>query len=127
VEAVARLVFEPRLAFFSSKRLEKQVSHFSDHFYALLHDITLMVVPLLGLGCDQVTKAHCHCYKVGACHLNENRGEDQLAIQMCLLWITCRHAQPIILFTLPQSLKEGSSWAPLETVFKKETFHPSCL
>jgi superfamily II DNA helicase RecQ len=89
----------------------------------LLRGITLVVVPLLGLGCDQVAKAHRLRYNVEAYHLDENRGEDQLAIQTRLLSITHLHHQSIILFTLPQSLKEGSSWAPLlKRLAKKKLF-----
>jgi hypothetical protein len=75
----------------------------------ILRGITLVVVPLLGLGCDQVAKTqHCH-YKIEAFHLDKNRGQYQLTIQQHLLTITHHHSQSIILFASPQSLKEGSS------------------
>jgi superfamily II DNA helicase RecQ len=79
----------------------------------LLHGITLVVVPLLGLRCDQVVKAQRQRFKVKAYHLDNNRGEDQLAIQQRLLSITHRQAQTIILFASPQSLRGRLSWAPL--------------
>jgi superfamily II DNA helicase RecQ len=79
----------------------------------LLRGICLVVVPLLGLGCDQVVKAQRPDYKVESYHLDKNRGEDMLAIQRRLLSITVLRHQSIILFASPQSLKGGSSWAPL--------------
>jgi superfamily II DNA helicase RecQ len=78
-----------------------------------LHGISLVVVPLLGLGCDQVAKAQRPGSKVESYHLDKNCGEDQLAIQQRLLSIAYLRVQYIILFASPQSLKEGSVWAPL--------------
>ncbi len=76
----------------------------------LLGGITLVVVPLLGLGCDQVAKAQRRCFRVEAYLLNKNRGEDQLAIPQRLLSITHWQSQSIILFASPQFLKHRSSW-----------------
>jgi superfamily II DNA helicase RecQ len=109
-EAVARLVFHPKNCLFLIGEGKLAVVLTAA---ILLQGITLFVIPLLGLGCDQVTKAHHHHFKVKAYHLDENRGEDQLAIQRRLLSITLRHPQSIVLFTSPQSLKEASSWSPL--------------
>jgi superfamily II DNA helicase RecQ len=47
----------------------------------LLHGICLIVIPLLGLGCDQVAKTQRPGFKVESYHLDKNQGEDQLAIQ----------------------------------------------
>jgi superfamily II DNA helicase RecQ len=113
IEAVARLVFEPKTCLFLIRKTGEGKSAVVLTASTLLRGITLVVVPLLGLGCDQVSKAQRRRHKVEAFHLDENRGEDQLAIQRRLLSITQRHAQTIILFASPQSLKEGSSWAPL--------------
>jgi superfamily II DNA helicase RecQ len=113
VEAVARLVFEPKTCLYLIRKTGEGKSAVVLSAATLLRGITLVVVPLLGLGCDQVAKAHRRRYKVEAYHLDENRGNDQVAIQTRLLSITQVHAQSIILFTSPQSLKEGSSWAPL--------------
>jgi hypothetical protein len=79
----------------------------------LLCDISLVIVPLLGLGCDQVAKAQRPLFKVESYHLDENCGEDQLAVQQHLLSITDHCSQSIILFASPQSLKAGLLWAPL--------------
>jgi superfamily II DNA helicase RecQ len=79
----------------------------------LLRGISLVVVPLLGLGCDQVAKAQRPAYKVESYHLDENRREGMLAIQRRLLSNSSHRNQSIILFASPQSLNEGSLWAPL--------------
>jgi superfamily II DNA helicase RecQ len=53
----------------------------------LLCNICLVVVPLLGLRCDQVAKAQTPTFKIKYYHLDENGHEDQLAIQRHLmLW-----------------------------------------
>jgi hypothetical protein len=113
VEAVTRLVFEPRTCLFLIRKTGEGKLAVVLTSATLLRGITLVVVPLLGLGCDQVAKAQRRRHKVEAYHLDENRGDDQVAIQTRLLSITQRRSQSIILFTSPQSLKEGSSWAPL--------------
>jgi superfamily II DNA helicase RecQ len=84
----------------------------------------LIVVPLLCLGCDQVAKAQHCCFKVNVFHLDENRRDDQLVIQQRLLSITHHHAQAIILFTSPQSLEEGLSWAPLLKCLSERKLFP---
>jgi hypothetical protein len=94
----------------------------------LLRDICLVVVPLLGLGCDKVAKSQRPAYKVESYHLDENRGEGMLAIQRRLLSITNHRNQSIILFASPQSLKGGvimgSSFAK---VGQEETLYSSCM
>jgi superfamily II DNA helicase RecQ len=80
---------------------------------ALLRGVTLVVVPLLGLGSDQVSKAQRPDFRVESYHLDKNRSKDQFAIQRRLLSVAHQHAQSIILFAWLQSLREGSSWAPL--------------
>jgi superfamily II DNA helicase RecQ len=123
VEAVARLIFEPKTCLFLIQKTGEGKSAVVLASATLLRGITLVVVPLLGLGCDQVAKAHHRRYKVEAYHLDKNRGDNQVAIQKRLLSITQLHAQSIILFTLPQSLKEGSSWAPLlKRLSKRQLF-----
>jgi superfamily II DNA helicase RecQ len=119
VEAVARLVFDPNTCLYLIRKTGEGKSAVVLTSSTLLRGITLVVVPLLGLGCDQVAKAQRHRYKVEAFHLDENRGEDQLAIQRRLLAITHLKAQSIILFASPQSLRHGSSWAPLLNILAK--------
>jgi superfamily II DNA helicase RecQ len=113
VEAVSRLVFHSKTCLFLIRKTGEGKSAVVLTSTTLLQGITLVVVPLLGLGCDQVAKAQRLRYKVESYHLDENRGEDHLAIQRRLLTINVRKAQSIVLFASPQSLKEGSSWAPL--------------
>jgi superfamily II DNA helicase RecQ len=114
VEAVARLVFEPKTCLFLIRKTGEGKSAVVLTSATLLRGITLVVVPLLGLGCDQVAKAQRRLHhKVEAYHLDENRGDDQVALQQRLLTITHLRAQSIILYASPQSLKEGSSWSPL--------------
>jgi superfamily II DNA helicase RecQ len=113
VEAIARLVFEPQTCIYLIRKTGEGKSAVVTTSSTLLRGITLVVVPLLGLGCDQVAKAQRRRYRVEAYHLDENRGEDQLALQRRLLSITNRQSQSIILFASPQSLKHGSSWSPL--------------
>jgi hypothetical protein len=113
VEVVARLVFEPKTCIYLIRKTGEGKSMVVLTSATLLRGITLVVVPLLGLGCDQVAKAQHHRYKVKAYHLDKNRGNIQMAIQTCLQSITQQCSQSIILFTSPQSLKRGLSWAPL--------------
>jgi superfamily II DNA helicase RecQ len=113
VQAIIRLVFQPKTCLFLIRKTGEGKSAVVLTAAMLLRGITLVVVPLLGLGCDQVAKAQRTSFKVESYHLDENRGEDQLAIQRRLLSITYRRSQSIILFASPQSLRAGSSWAPL--------------
>jgi superfamily II DNA helicase RecQ len=85
VEAVAWLVFEAKTCLFLIQKTGKGKPAVVLTASTLLQGITLLVVPLLGLGCDQVARVQHHCHKVEAFHLDKNRGEDQLAIQQCLL------------------------------------------
>jgi hypothetical protein len=108
VEMVDRLVFKPKTCLFLVKKTGgRQVGHCANLGYSLVWQYSCYEVPLLGLGCDQVAKAQRQRFKVEVCHLDKNRGEDQLPIQQRLLSITHRHAQTIILFASPQSLTRG--------------------
>jgi superfamily II DNA helicase RecQ len=120
VEAVTRLLFEPRTYLFLIRKTGEGKLAVVLTSATLLRGITLVVVPLLGLGCDQVAKAQRRRHKVKVYHLEENRDDDQVAIQTRLLSITQRLSQSIILFTSPQSLKEGSLWAPLLKCLAKQ-------
>jgi superfamily II DNA helicase RecQ len=82
VETVARLVFHPKTCLFLIQKMGEGKSAIVLTAATLLQGRTLVVILLLGLGCDQVTKAQQHHFKVEAYHLvDKNRGEDQLAIQ----------------------------------------------
>jgi superfamily II DNA helicase RecQ len=73
IEAVARLVFEPKTCLFLIQKTGKgKPAVVVLTASTRLRGITLVVVPLLGLGCDQVSKAQrCH-HKAEAFHLDEN-------------------------------------------------------
>ncbi len=79
--AVARIVFQAKRRLYLIQKPGEGKLAVVLTSATLLQGITLVVVPLLGLGCDQVAKAQHGRYKVEAYHLDENRGKDQLAIQ----------------------------------------------
>ncbi len=74
--------------------------------------VTLSMVPLIGLGSDQFNSSRNSKNLIEAYHLNKNRGRDGYALQSWLLSLHPREAEyvSIFLYTLPQSLKEGSFW-----------------
>jgi superfamily II DNA helicase RecQ len=107
VQAIAWLVFQPKTCLFLLQKTGEGKSAVVLTSAMLLHGISLVVVPLLSLGCDQVAKAQRPLFKVESYHLDKNCGEDHLAVQWHLLSITDRRSQPIIIFASPQSLKVG--------------------
>jgi superfamily II DNA helicase RecQ len=64
VEAVARLIFEPKACLFLIQKTGEGKPAVALTAAMHLQGITLVMVPLLGLGCDQVAKAHHRHYKV---------------------------------------------------------------
>jgi hypothetical protein len=74
--------------------------------------VTLLMVPLVRLGSDQVKNSRNCKNLIEAYHLNENRGRDGYALRSWLLSLHPREADcvSIFLYALPQSLKEGSFW-----------------
>jgi superfamily II DNA helicase RecQ len=89
----------------------------------ILRGITLVLVPLLGLGCDQVAKAFCLEQRVEAYHLDEHQGPDYITLRDCLLKIKKKRSQSIILFTSPQALKKHSLWHPVfKALFSRQLF-----
>jgi superfamily II DNA helicase RecQ len=58
----------------------------------LLCGITLVLVPLIGLGCDQVAKDFLINERVKAYHLDEHRGNDHILLRDRLLSITDKRA-----------------------------------
>jgi superfamily II DNA helicase RecQ len=90
----------------------------------ILQGITLvLVVPLLGLGCDQVAKSFRLEQKVEAYHLDKHRGPDFIALRDRLLKIRKKRSQSIILFTSPQALKKHSDWHPVfKLLFSRQLF-----
>ena len=78
--------------------------------------LTLVLVPLLVLGCDQVAKGFKREHRVKTYHLDEHRGHDFIALRDRLLRLKHKRSQSIILFASPQSLQKNSLWHP---VFQK--------
>ena len=74
--------------------------------------VTLLMVPLVGLGSDQVNNSRNSNNLIEAYHLNKNRGRDGYALRSRLLSLHPREAEcvSIFLYASPQSLKDGSFW-----------------
>jgi superfamily II DNA helicase RecQ len=74
--------------------------------------VTLTMVPLVGLGSDQVNKCQSKEREIEGYHLDENRGEDGILLRSRLLALTDRDANSlsIFLYASPQSLSVGSMW-----------------
>jgi superfamily II DNA helicase RecQ len=74
--------------------------------------VTLTMVPLVGLGSDQVNNSRNRNNLIKAYHLDKNRGRDGYTLRSRLLSLHPREAEcvSIFLYALPQSLKDGSFW-----------------
>ena len=70
------------------------------------------MVPLVGLGSDQVNNSRNSTNLIEAYHLDENRGVDGYALRRRLLSLLPREANRVSIFlhASPQSLKVGSFW-----------------
>mmetsp|Transcript_15257 Transcript_15257/g.32288 ORF Transcript_15257/g.32288 Transcript_15257/m.32288 type:complete len:100 (+) Transcript_15257:682-981(+) len=85
------------------------------------------MVPLVGLGSDQVEKAWSIENNVEAYHVDEHKFGDAHALRDRLTYLTDeeRDHVSIMLFMSPQSLTEGSSWLKLlERTAKKRPLVP---
>ena len=76
--------------------------------------ISIVMMPLLGLGTDQVAKALHVDINIEAWHIDEFRGPDGRALRRRLFAFTQdqRDNMTIILYMSPQSLLPGSDWMP---------------
>jgi superfamily II DNA helicase RecQ len=74
--------------------------------------VTLSMVPLVGLGSDQVINSRHSKNLIEAYHLDKNPGCDGYALRSWLLSLHPHEAECVSIFfyVLPQSLKEGSFW-----------------
>ena len=74
--------------------------------------VTLLMVPLIGFGSDQVNNSRNSKNLSEAYHLDENRGHDGFALRSWLLSLHPHEAEfvSIFLYASPQSLKESSFW-----------------
>lgn len=85
---------------------------------AMLRGFTIILVPLIGLGSDQVSKNFLRRKRVEAYHLDEFKGEDyQLIKQVMLKMIggsqTSKPSKCILLYASPNALKDGSRYNDL--------------
>jgi superfamily II DNA helicase RecQ len=74
--------------------------------------VTLSMVPLVGLGSDQVNKSANNDNLIEAYHLDKNRGIDGKALRDCLLSLNEQEADhvSIFLYASLQSLQVGTFW-----------------
>jgi hypothetical protein len=74
--------------------------------------VTLTMVPLVGLGSDQVTKSSNKINKIESYHLDEHRGIDGNLLRDCLLSLNRNEAYyiAILLYASPQSPQVGLFW-----------------
>ena len=72
--------------------------------------VTLSMVPLVGLGSNQVNNSRNSTNLIKAYHLDKNRGVDGFALHHRLLSLHPRELGFHFLYASPQSLKEGSFW-----------------
>ncbi|KAL7526440.1 hypothetical protein ACHAXR_003455 [Thalassiosira sp. AJA248-18] len=90
----------------------------------MLRGVTVVMVPLIGLGSDQVNKSFSLRDGVEAYHVDENRGEDFLLLVKRLYSIKKRDdgrtTNSIILYCSPQSLSPTSLFSQcLKTLAKR--------
>jgi hypothetical protein len=81
-------------------------------FVSLQTGITLTLVPLVGLGSDQVSNGANRDNLNEAYHLDEHRGDNGAALRACLNSLTSHEANhvSILLCASPQSLQIGTIW-----------------
>ncbi len=74
--------------------------------------VTLSMVPLIGLGSNQVNNSRNLTNLIEAYHLDKNRGGGSYALRRRLLSLHPREANRVSIFlhASPQSLKVGSFW-----------------
>jgi len=78
----------------------------------LRRGITVVLVPLLGLGSDQVTKSHGVGGNIESYHVDEHQGEDAALLHKRLSSYDKKESEhvSIILFVSPQALGAKSHW-----------------
>jgi hypothetical protein len=81
----------------------------------LLRGITIVLVPLIGLGSDQVTKSINLSHRVESYHVDENKEASFTLLRKRLLSIPprVRQTSSIILFCSPQSLLKNTAYNKL--------------
>ena len=77
----------------------------------MLKGITVVMVPLIGLGSDQANKSKRIAKRVYAYHCDEFRGDDLDQLQRLLLSYHPSKKRAIILFISPQQMCHGTPWS----------------
>ncbi len=79
---------------------------------SLLTGVTITMVPLVGLGSDQVNKCSNDGNFIEGYHLDEHRGFDAQRLRARLLSLNKTEAEytAIFLYASPQSLQVGTQW-----------------
>ena len=79
----------------------------------LLRGITISMVPLIGLGSDQVSKSRRPDHRVEAWHFDEFKGANFHRLRRRMQQYTPNEKSSIIIYISPQQLKCDSQWFPL--------------
>ena len=77
----------------------------------MLKGITLVMVPLIGLGSDQANKSKMIAKRVYAYHCDEFRGNDLHQLKLLLRSYHPSKKRSIILFISPQQMCPGTPWS----------------
>jgi superfamily II DNA helicase RecQ len=77
---------------------------------SMLKDVTISVVPLLGLGSDQQEKCNLSSKAVESYHLDEFQGSHAQLLMRHLRLYTWKEKTTIILFVSPQQMQKNSIW-----------------
>jgi superfamily II DNA helicase RecQ len=74
--------------------------------------VTVTMVPLVGLGSNQVKNRSNDNNLIKACHLDEHHGNDNKALRNWLMLLSDEEADhvSIFLYASPQSLQVGKFW-----------------
>ena len=115
IEAINHLAFSDDASLIVIRRTADGKSLIPLATSALRGGISLIMVPLHGLGSDQVDKAAIESKGVEAYYLDEHRHENAKILHDRLSAFTLDEANEstIILFVSPSSLKPTSPWMPL--------------
>jgi len=115
IRAVASLAFQRDRLLFLIAKTGSGKSAVPLAVGALQSGITLTMVPLVGLGSDQVSKSTNEANFIEAYHLDEHMGTDAQVLKNRLLSLNTREAEfvSIFLYASPQSLQPGTLWHKL--------------
>jgi hypothetical protein len=92
--------------------------------------IAIMMVPLIGLGSDQVSKSNSPGHRIESYHLDEHKFEDLKKLRQRLIGMSPNEVEntTILLFASPQSLTPKSKWFHvLNSLFDKGYISFVCI